>query len=726
MPFIGSLGGAYGYGRGQIATEKSVNAVYVTNISYSQTIIDASGNSWIVGSISTGSTTASIYNIKGQLVQTVTNNDSAVADGNIIGYASADGVTSVWITLIVGSFTGTTVGLTRLAIDSQKNLLLSVCLNPYAIASNQLFKVFNKNTTVNYTLDPCPPYHTFVLIKFNPNGNNSWVVTSTNSGGGAYSSMNLYDIKIDSTDAIITYLQVRTSTTNQNIQFRTSTNVLFGTNISLGASIICSIIVKYNSFGTSTLSWCGYILGSNAAGITDSSYPSTIGHECLQINSQNQIICTGRYRYSAVYGADGTQIGPNLLNLFDMNCTYIIRFDVNGTTSTSWRVVLGTSARQDTVPAALLVDSSDNIYCVGFCGARTNAYTFYAYNTSNAQVANMNFTANAMANIYIVKYSNAGTPLWVSSIRGTGTLSSGTTFNGSTYTDVNQTPTNTFCSLDVSGNIYIITTYRINSVSLYVGSTQIGSTLTTSISAGSTGDDLLIARILSDNTSGNITKICSITISTTGFLRPRPFLILNNDIYIAFKTDKTNLGFYSNGSNASPLTTLSNTSKKNVCVVCKYDNIFSSVNIAYLTSSTTTDLIMGINLINFDLSGNIIMTGTHARATSTPLLLQVYNFGSSTPDITRNVSTDVLSYTYIIKFTLDSTPPWIVRTASGSGANLYTTRIIENLLDITKNNKTYTCGTMTSSLYIYDKNNNLITNITSSGNGCFTLSLLNS
>lgn len=724
MPFIGSLGGAYGYGR---AASSANSGVYISRVEFIDSVIDASGNIWFTcqSITSIGNLNIGLYNKFGKLVQEVTLENGGPPTMFLV-YVSADGVSSLWMRRIDGPFESG-----KLVLDSLKNIYITG-----TISANTVLTVYTAAGGSFYT-QTANTYLTFYLVKYTAAGAPSWVGRSVNSVGGQYDSITLVDMKVDSLGNPVIIMSIHTSTI-QNIQFGVGTSSIttFGTNIAISG--IYTIIVKYNTSGSTTGAWAAYISGTVAipcfpTAVTGyNTNPYQTNRECLVINSQNEIICTGRYTSTAgiVFDSTNAQIGPNLLMASNGGSyTFIVKFGTNGRAATSWRVglycyttptppatALLTLLRQDNVPASIFVDSSDNIYCVGFSGSRTNTYTFAAVNTTNGLTDNVNFAiTTGVCNMYIVKYSTTGTPLWASSIRGTGTLSpaTSTVFNGEVdATRINTSPNNTFAGLDASGNVFVISSYRMNTVELFTGTTKRGITLTTSTTLTTPYVyDLFIARIAGDNSMGYITKLATtVTATTSDSIIPYYVLTNSSDLYLYFRSNKSSLGLYLDGNNTTPSITLSNANRKDTACVCKYNYELSSVSVGYLASSTTTVFTIIPVYMCFDLNGNVIIRGDcGAGSTSAALQLQLYNFGSSSANISQTIGTATsVSGSFMAKLTLDASNPGLIRIQIAANTNttpLIATGAVQNSVDPTLNNSVYTMNNLRTYYYVFNSQN---------------------
>jgi hypothetical protein len=714
MPFIGSLGGACGYGR---APSSANSGVYISRAEFIDSVIDVSGNIWFTcqSITSIGNLNIGLYNKLGKLVQEVTLETTGIAAMFLV-YVSADGISSLWMRRIDGPNSG------KIVLDSLKNIYITGYL-----FANYGLTVYDAFGVAFYTR-AANAYQTFYLIKYSASGAPSWVGTSINSVGGAYSSLTIANMKLDSLGNPIIIMSVNPGASIQNIQFRvgtTFTDTTFGTNIAITANQVWAIIVKYNTNGESVSSWAAYIQAVQANPLVLSNLQT----ESLLINSQNEIICTGRYTGAGgaiVRDSSNNQIGPNLLMSSTVcSYTFIVKFGTNGRAATSWRVglycyttasPLTTLLRQENVPASIFLDSSDNIYCVGFSGARTNTYTFAAVNTTNGLTDNVNFAITAgVCNMFIVKYSNAGTPLWASSIRGTGTTTSATVFNnGVDYLNININPTNTFAGLDGAGNVFVVSLYKRNSISLYTGTTQRGVTLSTSVNTQTTNvNDMFIARISADNSMGYITKIATtVTADTsTDFITPFYILTSSGDLYLYFNTRKISLGLYLNGDNVTPSITLSNPNRQSIAAVCKYNYELSNVTVGYLTSSVATLFPLTPVFMCFDLSGNVIIRGSCPSGSATAgLQLQLYNFGSTVPNIAQTVGTDTTGRaSFLAKLTLDSSNSGLIRKVTRAHVEnnnvLYSTRAIENITQPNNNNTIYNIDAYMTNYSLFNSQN---------------------
>ncbi len=414
------------------------NAVIFASISG----VDANGNQAVVCSVRDSTAPVTLYNRYGIAVQTLS---AATASSSLmIVYISADGYSNLWIARL--SFTGTPFGSTiyyTIKFDSNGNFIL-----PYVLGGN--VTVFDKTgaTIAALTSSSNSLNGNLYIIKFSSTGvwsgvndPNTWVTRITLSGNIANSAhgVRIINLIFDSENNIIVQAiatnalgSIQTVTVFDQNQSTIGSGISITAGIAGGTSVINTIFIKYASNGLFTNSWRGYIL------VTGQVQGIQINQ--LRLNKYNQIISAVRYREQncTVYGSDDAVIGSALPFTSSLNIgnseTALIRFCSSGIASLSWRAPIYSSSlntlSKNDIPMNINIDSNDNIYLTGFSEFGTPGNTtvplFVCASNDTTFISTVTLGYN---NLYTAKYTNTGTPLWVTLFKGTNTTASNANTN---------------------------------------------------------------------------------------------------------------------------------------------------------------------------------------------------------------------------------------------------------------------------------------------------------
>jgi hypothetical protein len=648
----------------EIVINPAIYGAYVTNARFLQhSAVDSQGNTWLFIWSADTTLPIQVYNRYGVLVETIQSNPTYFT-GAIV-FISADGVSNIWANRFL--ITGNANLLTDQSapvFDSQGNFITQL----QVIAFNPIptyFQIFDRNSQSYFQYSAAAGDYsreTF-LLKISPTGvwsgssdPNTWIGRVISSAL-SFDGNSIFIVKLDNNDNII--IQVVTiNTTGSAITVRSydKSGTAFGTAIPIQSgpsSIRHSIIVKFASNGGSTGSWNAYVYNTTAQ-IAFTNYLNN-----LQITSTNKIVFAFHYAGTGneVRGSDNTIIGaalpfstigsgPTPLH------TCIAVFGSDGTAANSFRVTIqpATGAKQ-VIPIAVLVDSSNSIYCVGTAQQGNNTEVIRPYNASDTAVSGVEFTGN-LGNVFFVKFTSTGVPSWISSLRGQN--SPFTQFGESDNAIVINQYINAY--LDTQENLVSQIIY-VSGTATYYNTTQ---TLIRTLATASAGSyEACIVKISPDGLTAYSARIGAVTGGTPAntFLFRMYFDAANNINVLGWYLDNP-CGFFSSTDDTTPLVQVpiaaSGTTNQFLAV---YTPTLSSVQVARVVPTVANTAAFPYTLQQ--LNTNYIVIGQYNGPIS------IFNFGNytTTPNETRGVQGDW--DVYILNFSTISSL-WAV-TVAGAG-----------------------------------------------------------
>ncbi len=659
----------------QQTSAPQVYGCYISNCdSQFYPVIDAQGNAWITGAIQNTTLPVTLYNRFGTAVQSIQPTTGLVT--LITAYISADGVSNCWMAKVTCGanifFTGINLNSQRNLVDTNNNLIRLISF----VNSTSPITFYDKNNSIIKTYTPNNA--SIAVLKLSPTGvyegssdTNTWVAVIQNSA--PVNQTTLLNWILDNQNNIIFGGQaVNSSGSSQTLSTYDKTGTQFGTSIPLRTGTGYAYLVKIASNGLSTGSWNAYFTIDNAQATVA---PSAIQYnESIQVNSSNQIIWCVRFRGSdnQVYGSDNVKIGANLPYTAGANNqdTCIVRLAEDGTAANSWRVVLQSlSNPNNEMSLNILVDTSDNILGVGWCAGLTSTGTFYALNTSDAQVTNMNFAfSSSLNNMYIVKYDNSGVPQWVASLR-----TSGSTVIIGLPNNIQGVPQTTRAKLDASGNVIITASFYATSSGQTVGLYNASATLLKSITSPSLNgtNDTFIAKLSSDGSTGYLARIGQVTGGTASVTVPFNLLIDNTqNILVSGQWTDNPTGFFVHTNDTNPAfstfqgpTGGIEAGNRNT-YLARFDPMLSTVSVATLKLINTISGTTFPTFITLDSNQAPICAGSVFASFS------MYDFNQSTiSTCTRN--TTLGGSMFLAKFAGNDTDSWcgLVKRADEQNGN---------------------------------------------------------
>jgi hypothetical protein len=448
----------YDAARGAISVDSSGN-VYVTGLFFSNPITINSANG-----VSGGNINVSAF---GTLAKNIDFSDSYIAKYNTNGIAQ-------WATSIEGSFSDIVTGI---AVDSSGNIYVSgwyvsnpVTINSFTSIISGVINVTSFGTLANVA------DRDYYIAKYNTNGIAQWV---TRIGGNGLDES--WRVATDSSGNV--YL-------TGNID-PPSVSINSYNNVSGGS-------INVSSFATLTTvgSWDGIVVKFNTNGIVQWATSmgavgaSTSGTDIV-VDSSNNIYLTGCYNntiminsYGGISGGAIVNVAFGTLSSLGNSDTFVIKYDSSG------NVIWATSLGGSTVDkyATIGVDGLNNIY-IG-CPYTSDPITIYSYGGVSGGAITLN-TFGTLAKttgtaVSIVKYNSSGTVQWVTNIDGDSNNASGK------------------ITADISGNVYITSSYSANPVTInMVGGVSGGviSVVPYGTLSNAGGFDMVIAKY---NTNGQI------------------------------------------------------------------------------------------------------------------------------------------------------------------------------------------------------------------------------
>jgi hypothetical protein len=401
MPFVGSVEGTFGYGRGPNAPDNIMNAkwsVYLTNnnTTFEPKVSIATDNLNNTYMASTYFTATQInINRASGTSQTISAYNLPTGGNNcLIKYDSAGQV--IWATY----FTTTNASqISGIVCDSSNNVYivgLYTHINTYLILRN-----VSGTTTVesSYTLPPTLDINSTsgFIIKYNTTGQVQWATYLGDSGthrlfGIACYSNVLFITGFNSSSNPTTLMDVfGTSQSSSSITLDSTNNVLF------------SILLKYNTDGLAQ--WATYIpTSSRSFKVCCDSLGNPVLVGQVAITPASLVLKDAN---------NNSQIDSQWSITKITNITFFVIKYINSTGVVSWATTLPTNSNTF-VYSSIAIDSLDNIYI-------TSSYTSSASITlNNANTATFNqspslFTLpSSLSYVFplLVKYNSSGTVLW--------------------------------------------------------------------------------------------------------------------------------------------------------------------------------------------------------------------------------------------------------------------------------------------------------------------------
>ncbi len=650
-----------------ITIDPAIYGAYVTNAEPLQhSSVDSQGNTWLFV-WQNADPPIQIYNRYGTLVETISPNTNGYAVGAII-FISADGVSNIWSNrFLISSSVNLSRDQSKPLFDSQGNFITQVQFSGFSPLLPTYFQIFDRNSQSYFQYSAAAGDYSYetILLKISPSGtwsgssdSNTWVGRLISSANNTTDTNFTYIVKLDNNDNIIIN-SIVTNSTGSTITLRSydKSGTQFGTSIPIitaNPGIRHSILVKFASDGGSTGSWNAYVYNTTA------QIAFSIYYDNLQITSTNQIVFAFQYVGigNEVRGSDNTSIGAALpYSTFGPAVIYhtcIAVFGTDGTAANSFRVTIQpVSGSKQVTPIAVLVDSSDSIYCVGTAQQFLTSDVIRPYNSSDVAVSGVDFTGGE-GNMFFVKFSSTGVPTWISSLRGPASANS-TYFGATDNTFEQRQYLNAY--LDTQQNLVAQVIYIRGAASYY----DTTGTLVRALTAAPSGTyETCIIKISPDGLTDYSARIGAVTggSSANTFLYRLSFDTENNINVLGWYSDNP-CGFYSSTDDTTPLVQVpiaaAGTANQFLAV---YTPTLSSVQVARIIPTTA-----GTSAIPYAVQqngSNYILVGQNNGNIS------IFNFGNytTTPDATRLF--EGLWDVYVINFSTTASSFWTV-TIGGAG-----------------------------------------------------------
>ncbi len=720
-----------------IVSQNTLYGCYVTNVvGTPYPIIDSQGNQWAIVIAADNAASVKLYNRFGTLVQTV----SGGANVGIIVYVSADGFSNLWMATITGiqasSYNDTTFVLNNSQkmtslVDSEGNLIMT--RGGYVSSSTSI--IFrDKHNTIIRTIPYASSTTIYITVKISPTGiwsgnssdPNTWI--SHIETGSPVMYVGCTGFSLDNNNNIIASLRCNNNSASlRTLTVYDKTGTQIGS-ITIPSFNITTMIVKYRSDGAATgtggNSWRAYIEANNAV------IPFS---QAFKVNKYGQVIAAIAYRSSiSVFGSDDIRIGEILpfsstmgnASSFTESC--LIRFCSSGQAATSWRAAQFSStlglSKLETPRSVHITSTDDIIYTVYSEGLSTNMQ-YFACGSTNSSFISTNVTYN---NICMMKYTNSGSPIWLSLLQGSVsspiTTSPGTTFFNTAATFGGQATTSQllFTTLDKQDNLVLYGVYRnagfrfINANGQVIG--QTGRPV------ASNGVNSFIAKLSTNTAVNGWVAQQRVNANIPLSLNTYSLTIDNSNHIIASGLNFSTITQYFVNNNMSttaivPQGMISTINTAGIGIM-RYDPLLASVSVMTIctTSSPTTCI---TEYLDVDTDNNIVITGRYATTSGTLRQSRaiMYNWYTSTVQsstIIKAIST-VGTAMFLGKTTGNIPTSWVTQVGNNLGSEINTSHwpasgipygLYAGYFSINPStNRIYTSAYASASVvYLYDRN----------------------
>ncbi len=676
-----------------------VSGCFITNASVTIPFggIDTESDQVVILTPRVAGVPVTLYNRFGKVVQTFSAAETT-ANVNIVAYISADGCSNLWMARIVSSVANGVVFFSNYYInilfDSNGNAII-----PLNIFENVTFYDKTGATIASLTSPGSASNFYAYILKISPSGiwagtndPNTWVTRCIMSGSIPSTNHRTYiqGVYLDSNNnIIISGVATNISGVTQTITAQDQNLSTIGTTISItgtGTTQYC-FFIKFASNGLATNSWRAYVTSQ----ISAQTYATN-----TTVNKYGQVIAAVRYRDATpqVIGSDNNIIGGTLPFTSSLGVgssdTVLIRFCSTGVASSSWRApIYASSIAQSKIdsPYSVVIDSNDNIYYTGFSeGGFIGASGIPLAVCSSNDTISISTVSLGLNNVFVTKYNNSGQPLWVTLLRGTNTLTVGTTTNFTIPTNSTNnatTPQYLQTYLDNQNNFTLIGVYSrasfdvLNRNQETVFTTPIpGNTLVSSFGA------TYVVKYVNDasNAYTSILNIVS-TPNVNNSNVPVGYVRTSNDDLILFQQTMTTnsvslnkipIGIYGyNGSstiNANPdlSTFTTNLGTAGYQYIVKFTSSLSTIAMAQIHQSnagTNVSTIFGGGTnqaggyISLTSTNDVVVSGIYQNS------IRVFDFGSDTSSFfLRSTSISNCQGLYVAKLTGTSSNSWVGQT----------------------------------------------------------------
>ena len=489
---------------------------------------DSTGNVFVTGQYQSALT---LYNTGGGTGTTLT--VTGGYDVFLAKYLSAGSV--VWATRIAGTTTSDDIG-TAIARDSSDNVFVT---GRYGAA----LTLYNTGGGTGATLTNAGGSDVF-LAKYSSAGSVLWATRIAGSTGDSGQG-----VATDSSGNVFVTGYYTAALRLYNTGGGTYATLAFGT------GSVDVFLAKYSSAGS--VVWATRIAGSTG---TSSDYGTA-----LATDLSDNVFVTGYYSGVLTLYNTGGGTGATL-TWTNIDC-FLAKYSSAGSVVWATRIASGGI----NVGQGVATDSSGNVFVTGYYGA---ALTLY--NTGGGTGATLAFTGGS--DVFLAKYSSAGSVVWATRIAGTTTSG-----------DIS-----TALATDSSGNVFV-TGYYGAALTLYNTGGGTGATL-----AYIGGNDAFLAKYSSAGSVVWATQIAGTTTSDD-----RGYGLATDSSGNVFVTGQyqTALTLYDTGGSTS--TTLANAGGNDV-FLAKYPST------GFITGTTTT--YSG----GYPASSNVLVDGTYAPSSFSP------------------------------------------------------------------------------------------------------------
>ena len=382
-------------------------AARITNSSYGYAGATDLSNNVIVGG--NYNAAGSVFNASGTAFVAI-----PVTAGTSPGYVAK--YSSLGVVQWVSTLRGTVATVRGLATDTTANVL----------AAGQYIgsmAIYNSSGTLDRTLTNASTSFSGFIIKYTGDGGISWAAQIS---AGSSTNTWVQSIATDSSGSVFVAGY-----------YSSGTLTLYNTGGGVGATLTSiggndAYVAKYSSAGT--VLWAARI----------ASTASDQGN-AVATDSSGSVFVTGIYNAAVTLYNTGGGIGATLALAGSFSC-FIAKYSSAGTVL--WAAHIGTANGN-----ALATDSSGSVFVTGQYNA---AMTLF--NTGGTPGATLGFVGGS--DIFLAKYSSAGTVTWAAQIAGT-----------TTSADVGYG-----VATDASGSVFV-TGFYVGALTLYNANLGIGATL---------------------------------------------------------------------------------------------------------------------------------------------------------------------------------------------------------------------------------------------------------
>ncbi len=703
-----------------------VRSAFVTNSANFRSIFSPQGNMFIVGSILNSNQSTILFNSSGQEVQRIAPQFSTCS---YIMYSTADGVTNTWMSLINGSLSAnSTDNNSGGQIDTTGNLFYS-----FNLAGTAYHRILDKNGATIFS-NATPNFQTRpYIIKYSSNGvwngsndSNTWVA-AISTPIGINVACSFYGL--DSIGNMFGGFQVVNNSggaTTKTTTFLDRLGNPIGSTVSLPYTSGLNnptmyFIYKYSYDGLSTNSWNVFWSNDVPGAITYTNNG--------RINMSNEFVGAIRFRggYSRLFDANRSTIGGELPYLSSFNTanldTCLVKLGVTGTSNDSWRAVITTRSEdvnryKDDTPLSVTIDTSNNILVTGFSEFNTTGANLIPFDKNDASNVNVTQSTFSAFNMFVTRYTNTGTPEWITTLGGASTIGAPSTIIGIASGNSGTQFQLTTSAIDSKNNMYITGYYNSNSLVLRnKNGIQQGF-----ISSPRSNTDIFIAKISADGTTGALARLGSVsTVNSFGQSNWNMRIDSNDTVYLLGTYSANLFGFYPSSNSLSPSFFISSfntgTNARNT-YIAKLDSGLSTLSLGRFTSSNENSFFTYPKYLAFDSLYNPVVQNTMFFPQD---IMPVFTMGNhtSTPNYIVSGSNSGgrlygIYATILSRFTSNSDSSWsALQVAGDDGFSLNLNTSFANLVTpfngntyIDSNNRIYTSIVTSSfqSTIVFDKN----------------------